>query len=274
MGKLQDRYYNSNVVADEKQTQPDEYSRTVDDGKFSVDKKKSPDDGRSALIDIRKTATDNRNMSEDVLQFRLSRQAANTENAVLNNSSENSKSQTYEKPRTPVLNYKSRINVPLPVQSKRVAGNLLNDLNSSTGQHEQADAMAQGMCYEHIDEPPTSPQRKRWQTDVSDPCIAVSESNHHVFKRNEGVMGLDLQTQETPTVLNNELDGAMDKCSKNAFMSSGGSDSSGHSEGDVYLQADVVKNGSDKVEECDTPKKGLALFIGEQSTASNSDVSL
>ena len=264
MGKLQDRTYNK-LIPEEKETYPNQY--------------------QTCSADDRNPSADDRNPSEDTVQFRLSRQAPGAQDVLLNNEkSLNSEIQTSEKAKTPVLNYKSRVNVPVSFQTKPISENCLDAVNFQNSEN-IVDGCKLGNFHEfdpnskNEAKPPTSPQRKCWDTEMvidSEPSIAVSESNYHIFDENNGRMARNSETTATLDIEMNK-DGRVMKAMN--YMQSG-SDSPGQA--GVYLEMEGVKkspdegniNSSPVEEDCDTPKKGLALFIGQENTVSNNDVSM
>ena len=264
MGKLQDRTYDiknnslSKSIPEEK--------RPVSN-KYHEDGNPSPEDQKASLED--------RSSSEDVVQFRLSRQPPGNQGQSLGQiSADNSES---EKAKTPVLNYKSRMNVPVSFQNKLIA-----DSNQDTVNAKNSEIIADGYKQEHLDSKnearlPTSPQRKCWNTEEainSEPCIAVSESNYHIFDQKYEQMVTSVETPQRTGVTNSEIkDGLLVETGNHNRV---GSDSSGHGDdGDM----DDLKKSPDETSgsfagEDETPKKGLALFIGEENTISNDDVSI
>jgi hypothetical protein len=266
MGKLQDRTYNK-LIPEEKEPSPNQY--------------------QTCSVEDRKLSADDRNPSEDTVQFRLSRQAPGAQDVLLNNEkSQNSEIQTSEKAKTPVLNYKSRINVPVSFQTKPISENCLDAVNFQNSEN-IVDGHKLGNFHEfdpnskNEAKPPTSPQRKCWDTETvidSEPSIAVSESNYHIFDENNGRMARNSETTGTLDIEMNKDGRVMEAMN---YMQ-GGSDSPGQA--GVYLEMEGVKKSPDEAEanlnsspveeDCDTPKKGLALFIGQENTVSNNDVSM
>jgi hypothetical protein len=267
MGKLQDRTYNK-LIPEEKEPSPNQY--------------------QTCSVEDRKLSADDRNPSEDTVQFRLSRQAPGAQDVLLNNEkSQNSEIQTSEKAKTPVLNYKSRINVPVSFQTKPISENCLDAVNFQNSEN-IVDGYKLGNFHEfdpnskNETKPPTSPQRKCWVTETvidSEPSIAVSESNYHIFDENNGRMARNSETTGTLDIEMNKDGRVME--ARNCMQD--GSDSPGQA--GVYLEMEDVKkspdegeanlNSSPVEEDCDTPKKGLALFIGQENTvSSNNDVSM
>ncbi len=282
MGKLQDRTYdikynslNKSIPEEKGSNQYNTWS--VEDRKDTVHDQKRPDEDRNPSLEDQnpsledqKASLEDRNSSEDVVQFRLSRQAPSTQQQSPGKSfHENSEFQNSEKEKMPVLNYKSRINVPVSFQTKPISEknldtvNVQNSKTIADGKFDEFDLNSKNEA-----EPPTSPQRKCWDTEIainSEPCIAVSESNYHILDQNDDRLAGNLETEEKPEGIRNP----------------GCDSSAGQSEGDAYLVMGGVNKSPDEwsgllpvEEDNDTPKKGLALFIGDENTISDNDVSI
>jgi hypothetical protein len=280
MGKLQDRTYDikynslSKSIPEETGPLPNQYNTwSVEDRKETARDQKRPDEDRSPSLEDQKASLEDRNSSEDVVHFRLSRQAPSTQQQSTGKSfHENSEFQNSEKEKMPVLNYKSRINVPVSFQTKPISEknldtvNVQNSKTIADGKFDEFDLNSKNEA-----EPPTSPQRKCWDTEIainSEPCIAVSESNYHILDQNDDRLAGNLETEEKPEGIRNP-------------NPTGSDSSAGQSEGDAYLVMGDVNKSPDEgsgllpvEEDNDTPKKGLALFIGDENTISDNDVSI
>ena len=266
MGRLQDRTYD---------IKNNSLSKSIPEEKRPVSNKYREDGNPSP--EGRKASLEDRSSSEDVVQFRLSRQPPGNQGQSLGQiSPENLESQNSEKARTPVLNYKSRINVPVSFPNK-----LISENHQDTVQAKNSEIITVGYKQEHLDSKnearlPTSPQRKCWNTEEainSEPCIAVSESNYHIFDQKYEQMARSVETPERTGVTNGEIkEGLLVETGNHIRV---GSDSSGH--GDDGGMDDLKKSPDESsgslADEDETPKKGLALFIGEENTISNDDVS-
>ena len=217
--------------------------------------------------------------SEDVEQeFRLSRRPmhgshdSSLNKAQMSSSRENgSSSSEVDKPRAPVMNYKSRISVPLTYTSKQSSDDNLTSIRGGNGIRNLGSG--EKVCYNNNeqdnsessltkpssldfsdmdipgdiispDEPhhtpanvnqPSSPIRKRWETDpssIGEPQLAVSKSNHNILDANN--MNTSDEMQLSP----------------------------GNSEKQV--DADRLDNSIAKDDE-ELHKKGLSLFIGDNT---------
>jgi hypothetical protein len=248
MGKLQDRTY---------------------DMKYNSSSKT---EGKGPLSN--KGSFEDRNSSEDVVQFRLSRQQPSTQGQSPGEiSSENSQSQNSEKAKTPVLNYKSRMNVPVSFQNKQISEN--NEDTSQNSENFSDGYRQENQNSENETKPPTSPQRKCWNTEAavnSEPCIAVSESNNYILDQKDDKMAAKAETPEGAVVVDTQINHGQVVETRNHYRV--GSTSPGEDvEADMSDATRSPEEGVLPDEEDDTPKKGLALFIGEENTISNSDVS-
>lgn len=299
MGKLQDRTFNikannntlseNNSIPEEKTTLPNEYFASKRETNV-----KHSDDDRNTLVKYGNPSVEDRDMPEDVVQFRLSRQAPVNQDILRNKEqspaisfpgNSDNESTKAEKPKTPVLNYNSRINVPVSFQAKPNSENIIAQNSQIQISENFIDRQKQGnrnlydLDTKNTGEPPNSPQRKCWDIDKTvsnEPFIAVSESNHHLLDQNDGSVSRDSERLEMRS--DDGGLGSMD-CIRSV------SERLGQSDDDVYMETEGVKQGPDEGEfdsgnlnsspddeEHNTPKKGLALFIGEENTVSN-DVS-
>ena len=209
-------------------------------------------ENRNPSLEHRVASVEDQNTSEDVVQFRLSRQAPTK------TFPDNSNLQNSDKPKTSVLNYKSRMNVPVSVQAKTVSENFVDSQNSRD-LHVDGFGPNEGESSEfdmNSNNSEVQSQRKCWDTGTannSEPCIAVSESTARLFGKSANV--------ETPrSLVMSASPGASDSSPGQGEQSPEGGNESPHS--------------SPVEDDRETPKKGLALFIGEENTARNNDVSM
>ena len=294
MGRLLDRTFNlvhTKSISEEKMGPSSSLYQRLDQ-----DRTASSDVRNPTQID-HKTLLEDRSSTEGVVRFRLSQQAPRFQDAALNNEqspgnnfSETSESQTSEKSKTPVMNYKSRINVPVSFQNKPNSEKCLGSGNFQNSENAEDGSSGENRDFQELNSkgkvmPAMSPQRKVWDTETAinhEPCIAVSASNYHIFDQNNSGEAEESQVQETSVILNDEMnknDQIVEIGATNYNPSD--SDSPGHSEGERYSEI-VGEKGSPNEEgggvsvqeDPDTPKKGLALFIGQENTATNSDVSM
>lgn len=264
--------------------------------RLNQDRKASSDVRNHANKDY-ETSLEDRSSTEGVVRFRLSQQAPGIQDVVLsngqspgNNFPETSDSQISEKAKTSVLNYKSRINVPVSFQDKPNSKKCLGPGNFENSENTGDAFSVENTDFQELDSKnkamsAMSPPRKVWDTETAsnnEPCIAVSESNYHIFGQNNGGAVEKSQIQEKTVGVDDEMnknEQFMEVESTNYRPSD--FNSPGQGEGGGYLEMKESPNEVNEDvnllpvdEDPDTPKKGLALFIGEENTAANSDVSM
>ncbi|XP_028405927.1 calmodulin-regulated spectrin-associated protein 1-B-like isoform X2 [Dendronephthya gigantea] len=223
MGRLQDRSFDikANNINSSKPLPEDKASQRFVEN-------------RNPSLEHRVTSVEDQNTSEDVVQFRLSRQAPTktlTDNSDLQNS---------EKPKTPVLNYKSRMNVPVSIQAKPVSENFADSQNS---QDLAVDGLGpdEGECSE------VQSQRKCWDTGTAN----NNESNARLFGKSS-----NSNVEAPQSLVMSGSPGVSDSSAQDEQSPEGGSES---------------PHSSPVEDDRETPKKGLALFIGEENAARNND---
>ena len=291
MGKLQDRTYNiknsglvhtTSIPEEKKEPASNQHQRLNQERKESPQVWNPPHKGCE-------TSLEDRSSTGGVVRFRLSQQAPGIPEASGSGNNFPEISETSEKAKTPVLNYKSRINVPVTFQNKPDSekclgpGNFQNSENT-TGV-ENRDFQELDLNSKNDSMPAMSPRRKVWDTETAsnnELCIAVSESNYHIFDQNNGRAVEKSQIQGKTVGVNDEMN-------KNEQFVEIGSTNYRPSDSDSPSQGEDLETRGDKKspnergddvnllpveEDPDTPKKGLALFIGEENTATNSDVSM
>ena len=198
--------------------------------------------------------------------------------------------QSLEKPK-PVLNYKSRMNVPVSFQNKPSPENYEDGDKPENSEKDSGDSekynLGNGNFQHSENQSSTSPQRKCWDTEAinhSEPCVAVSESNYHIFDKNDEKVVENSETQMNTSENSRKLEDEIAKGESTTYnQNSFGSPDHAHDA--VYFESQAVKqspresddanlNSSPDEIACGTPKKGLALFIGQENTISNNDVSV
>lgn len=311
MGKLQDRTY-SLKTTDESLTATNGDLSTRAEPTVILPNQPPSRKGKNIESQV-DDLNSNRNTTGEVIhEFRLSRQASKSQDPLPSKAQMTSRPDVRgnsgdfatqpEKRRAPVVNYKSRISVPLTYSTKPVFESSSNE-NGSGNDMNPVDVTA---AVENEDpNQASSPTRKRWDIDSAcqaGPQLAVSKSNYGIFGKDscsgmantdDNRQAMSENVQESRRInqqafgdlgIPGKTDNALEKDIPGDTRSPASSDEQTdlnkkmNSEKVYYAQtgngsdgrpesASLEANGNspDSEDGSETPKKGLALFIGDQN---------